>query len=106
MSSINRRMCERASYAAALLTTGTVGLVLAACAPVTRPPPISQQAYATEAEKERDLVVDEWVTQYHRLLNVAYPILEKNADQCRGRTRPSLEAEWATKQVLGKPYEE
>lgn len=105
MSSINHRTRERGGHAVALLTASALGFILTACAPTSRMPQITKEAEQAEAEKERDLVVDDMMDQYRRLLTVGYPILEKSAELCKANSRPSLEFFWVNKHALGKDFE-
>ena len=89
---------------AVLFATMAIGVV-AACAPVSTGPKVSKEAAEAEAEKQRLLVFDEQIKLYTRLANVAWPILEKNADLCEGNTLKTFEAMIVNKTFMGDEFE-
>lgn len=79
--------------------------VVAACAPVSTGPKVSKEAAAAEAEKQRQIVIDEQVKMNGRLATVAWPILEKNADLCGSHVTKSFGVMMVNKYAMGKEYE-
>jgi membrane-associated protease RseP (regulator of RpoE activity) len=57
---------------------------LVACAPTTRLPNVNSEMAAAEAEKQRQLVVKQFVADQRQLHQVAYPILRGNVSLCGG----------------------
>ena len=73
--------------------TGVVAVlcVLAGCAaPRTRAPTVDSAAAAMEVQKQRDLVVKDWVDAVDRVHRLAYPLLARNVDLCGDDTRHAL----------------
>lgn len=90
--------------AAVLLATVLV-VTLTACAPVSKMPKVSKEAAEAEAEKQRQIVIDEQIKLNAQLIDVAWPILEKNADLCEGNTMKTFAAMLVNKYAFGKEYQ-
>jgi hypothetical protein len=90
----------RASCFAALLVAG----LAAACAPTSNLPQISKEAAEAEAEKQRQLVLDDYTKEAARLGNVSYRLFTANADLCKDRTRPATGLLLVDKDILGDDF--
>lgn len=101
-----RRSARKGSLRTIVLCAAPVVLLaLGACSTATKRPMVSKAETEAEAEKQRELIVHETVQQYRRLWNVAVPMLERNVDLCRDKTRLSLEGNWGNKYSFGDEYE-
>jgi hypothetical protein len=90
----------RAPFFAALL----VAVLAAACAPTSNLPTISKEAAEAEAEKQRQLVLDDYSKDAARLGDIAFRLFTANADLCKNRTRPSTGVLLIDKDMLGKDF--
>ena len=63
-------------------TIAWILIPLAACAPTTKMPKVDSKLAAAEAEKQRELVVKQFVADQRQLHQVAYPILRGNVELC------------------------
>ncbi len=88
-----------------LCAASVVLLALGACSTATKRPMVSKAETEAEAEKQRELIVQEIAQQYQRLWNVVVPMLERNVDLCRDKTKLSLEGNWGNKYSFGDEYE-
>lgn len=59
---------------------------LAACAPMTKRPTVDSALIKIEAEKQRALVVDQYLKDTNRLNQVTYPVLKANSELCGKNT--------------------
>jgi Zn-dependent protease with chaperone function len=80
-------------------------IVAAACAPTSKRPEVSKAASEAEADKQRELIIEDRMEKYQRLANIAYPFLERNIDLCKDKTKISLEGIWVNRYSFGKEYE-
>jgi len=75
------------THPAALLS---LALFLTACASVaTRLPVVSQAALDAEKNTQHELALTQLENETQRLMNVAWPVIEKNSDLC-GKIRPGI----------------
>jgi hypothetical protein len=57
-------------------------LFAAACAPITQAPEVDPALTKAEADKQRQLVIERFLSDNRRLHSVAFPILAANVDLC------------------------
>ncbi len=85
-----RVMKNSMRLSAVLATILTLPMVLSACASVaTRLPDVSQTALDAEKIKQQEFVLKQIQSDTARLMNVSWPIIEKNSILC-GKIRPGI----------------
>ncbi len=67
-------------------------------------PQVSKAASEAEAEKQRELIIEDRIQQYQRLANIAFPILADSTELCGKETTFSLGAIWVNKYVFGDDF--
>ena len=70
-----------------LLVSCALIAALAACAPVSKLPTVDSKLAEAEAEKQRELVIEQVLADQARLHRVAYPIVRQNVALCDERIR-------------------
>lgn len=79
----------------------------AACAPVTQAPHVDPELAKAEAEKQRRLVIERFVSDNRRLHSVAFPILAANAELCaeKGKTAAKTGLQTVSHEVFPRDYQ-
>ena len=79
---------------------------LAACAPVTQRPTLDDKAVAAEAQKQRELALQDLMEDQARIFRVAYPILARGAAMCEDKVIAATGLRFANVESVPKEFRE
>lgn len=87
-----------------LFSTVLILMAGASCAPVSKLPKVDDTLAAVEAQKQRELVLKNYLADYRRIHSIAFKIFENNTDLCGPVVGNSIGIKIGTGDFLGKDY--